>query len=406
MKSPAARPSVTPAFLRRRLGGAAVVLLTVQVTAGASPAQEEPPQDTGGGDGLIIDVDIDIDVSLENHEEIGDTLDDLTDSVDAQLEVYDDAQAELQDAVDDLAEVELEIVNLELLLEGLTEESDAVVTAAYVHPPSAGAVDLLTTESVGDLALKQALLGLLAEHDGDVLGALATAQDDMDDQLDEKEDLRTVASAAQGDAAQALEDLDTAMSREAQFILSVYGAIGEEGEIDPDFATEASDLFDRMTQIEADTEAEREQRRIEEEAQERANNGFSCPVQPIEAVNFTDTWGAPRSGGRTHKGTDMFAAHGTATVAPVSGTVTHRGTSLGGLSWYVYGDDGHTYYGTHLGGYEKQGVGRVAAGDIIGYVGSSGNASASAPHLHFEYHENGGAPVNPYPLLDAACPGH
>lgn len=389
---------------RRRLGGVAVGLLIVQINAAASPGQEEPPEGPSSSDGLIIEVDIDIDVSIENHEEIGDTLDDLEDSVEAQLEVYDTAQADLEDAVEDLADVDLAIVNLNLLIEELVQESDQVVTAAYINPPSAGAVDLLTTESVTDLALKQALLSLLADHDGDVLAALADARDDLDDQLDEQEDLQAVATEAHSDAAQALEDLDAAMSQEAQFVLAVFGALGEEGEIDPELSDEASALFDRLSDIEEATAAEREQRMLEEEAREQASaSGFVCPVQPTSAVSFTDTWGAARSGGRSHQGTDMMAAHGTATVAPVSGTVTHRGTSLGGLSWYVYGDNGDTYYGTHLQGYANEGVGRVNVGDTIGYVGSSGNATSDAPHLHFEHHPGGGSPVNPYPILAEAC---
>ena len=98
----------------------------------------------------------------------------------------------------------------------------------------------------------------------------------------------------------------------------------------------------------------------------------------------------------------MMAPHGTPTLAPVSGTVEHRGSSVGGLSWYVHGDDGDTYYGTHLSGYENEGAGWVAAGTVIGYVGDSGNA-AGTPHLHFEYHPGGGSPVNPYPLVAGAC---
>lgn len=391
----------------RRLGGVAVALLAVQANVAASPGQEEPPEGSAGGDGLIIDVDIDIDTSIENHAEISQTLDDLEESVDAQLTAYDEAEADLVDAVEALADVDLEIVNLNLMIEELTAESDAVVTAAYINPPSAGAVDLLTTESVGDLALKQALLSLLADHDGDVLAALSAAKDDLDVQLEEQEGVQAAAAEAHGDAAEALEDLDAAMSQEAQFVLQVFGALegGEGGEIDPEFAAEADALFGRLSEIEEATRAEREQRRLEEEAREKAGE-TACPVQPIEAVSFTDTWGAARSGGRSHKGTDMMAAHGTATVAPVSGTVTHRGTSLGGLSWYVYGDDGDTYYGTHLQGYANEGVGRVEKGTVIGYVGSSGNASSDAPHLHFEHHPGGGAPINPYPLVDVACPGH
>jgi murein DD-endopeptidase MepM/ murein hydrolase activator NlpD len=97
-----------------------------------------------------------------------------------------------------------------------------------------------------------------------------------------------------------------------------------------------------------------------------------------------------------------MAAPGTPTVAPVSGRVEHQSSDLGGLSWYVYGDDGTTYYGTHLSGYASEGVGWVAAGTVIGYVGDSGNA-AGTPHLHFEIHPGGGEPVNPYPQTEAAC---
>jgi murein DD-endopeptidase MepM/ murein hydrolase activator NlpD len=130
-----------------------------------------------------------------------------------------------------------------------------------------------------------------------------------------------------------------------------------------------------------------------------SGGGIVCPV--AGPVSFVDSWGDSRSGGRGHKGTDMMADYGTPTVAPVSGTVEHRGSSLGGLSWYVQGDDGTTYYGTHLSGYENEGAGWVEAGTVIGYVGDSGNA-AGTPHLHFEV-QPGGTAVNSYPFVAEAC---
>lgn len=131
------------------------------------------------------------------------------------------------------------------------------------------------------------------------------------------------------------------------------------------------------------------------------SGAWICPVQGPRA--FTNDWGDPRGGGRRrHQGTDILAPRGTPVVAPVAGSARTHSSRVGGLSFYLNGADGNTYFGTHLQGYSGN-TGRVAAGTVLGYVGNSGNASGGPTHLHFEIHPGGGGPVNPYPTVRQYC---
>lgn len=129
-------------------------------------------------------------------------------------------------------------------------------------------------------------------------------------------------------------------------------------------------------------------------------------VNPVPSATWSDTWGAPRSGGRTHKGQDLFAADGTVVRAANAGTVdpSRYGSDggLGGIRLWINGDQWDTYY-AHLSAVLVLPGQRVSAGTPIGRVGRTGNAASTPPHLHFEVHPAGGAgPVNPAPLLQAA----
>jgi murein DD-endopeptidase MepM/ murein hydrolase activator NlpD len=126
----------------------------------------------------------------------------------------------------------------------------------------------------------------------------------------------------------------------------------------------------------------------------------TCPVAGPNS--FVDSFGDPRSGGRTHEGIDMIAARGTPVVAVHSGRVHRTSSSIGGLGIVVFhdGSSDWTFY-THFDSYAQYGEGaHVSAGTVIGYVGNTGTTTY---HLHFEYHPGGGAAVNPYSALVSVC---
>lgn len=143
--------------------------------------------------------------------------------------------------------------------------------------------------------------------------------------------------------------------------------------------------------------------------------GLMMPVQGISAARIVDTYASPRAGGaRVHNALDIMAPRGSLVVAAAEGTVErlHYSAGGGGITAYVRSADGQwMYYYAHLDSYAPDlAVGqRLDRGDPIGRVGSTGNANAAWPHLHFAIHRMRasdrwyqGAPVNPFPLLAAS----
>jgi len=142
--------------------------------------------------------------------------------------------------------------------------------------------------------------------------------------------------------------------------------------------------------------------------------GLMMPVQGIAPTRIVDTYSAARAGGaRVHNALDIMAPRGSLVIAAAEGTVErlHYSAGGGGITAYVRSPDGQwMYYYAHLDSYAPGlAVGqRLSRGDAIGRVGSTGNANAAWPHLHFAIHRMTardrwyqGAPVNPFPLLAA-----
>lgn len=133
-------------------------------------------------------------------------------------------------------------------------------------------------------------------------------------------------------------------------------------------------------------------------------SGFIFPVGGPHS--FRDDFGEPRMFGTAyahlHQGTDVFAASGTPLLACERGVLVRIGTDLlGGTKLWLVGASNTRYYYAHLSAFAP-GVAEgkaVQAGDVVGYVGNTGNAATTPSHLHFEVHPDGGPAVNPYPLL-------
>jgi murein DD-endopeptidase MepM/ murein hydrolase activator NlpD len=139
-------------------------------------------------------------------------------------------------------------------------------------------------------------------------------------------------------------------------------------------------------------------------------DGVRFPIEGTYSFPLIDSFGFPRMTGTAdehwHEGIDIFAPRGTPLVAVERGVVLKVGTGrLGGRKFWIKGESGTEWYYAHLDAFAPGLVNGlvVEAGDLVGYVGDTGNAVGTPPHLHLQMHPDGGRPVNPFPLLNVVA---
>jgi len=210
---------------------------------------------------------------------------------------------------------------------------------------------------------------------------------------------------------QSLEKELQAMKAEQKKKVQELGAAGVDMEQRMrHFAAEYNRLKSRVAELEEAARRARREAKARARAQAARSSGSSAAlvgfVFPVRGPHsYVNDWGNPRSSGRRHRGTDIFAPRGTLVVATVDGivaTVKHN-RGLGGTTVWLNGYNGVGYYFAHLdsiAGGIRGGV-RVSAGRVIGYVGNTGNARGGATHLHLQIHPGNGSAINPYPILRA-----
>jgi murein DD-endopeptidase MepM/ murein hydrolase activator NlpD len=141
-------------------------------------------------------------------------------------------------------------------------------------------------------------------------------------------------------------------------------------------------------------------------AAQQPDAALLMPVAGAKVSRVADSWGAPRPGGRTHRGQDIFARQGTAVFSATGGYVVRVGrNSIGGNAVVIAGAGGRRYYYAHLEAFAPGiRVGKKVTPDtVIGCVGRTGNAAHTPPHLHFAMYTRAGA-ANPLPLLRDRIP--
>lgn len=133
---------------------------------------------------------------------------------------------------------------------------------------------------------------------------------------------------------------------------------------------------------------------------------LAMPLEDVRRKEISDTWQAARGDGRKHEGQDIFAPRGTPILSATSGYIYNIGeNNLGGQTVSVISKGGRVYYYAHLDSYARgiQIGDRVTTRTVLGYVGTTGNAQGTPPHLHFGVYTSSGA-INPLPMLTDRIP--
>jgi murein DD-endopeptidase MepM/ murein hydrolase activator NlpD len=269
---------------------------------------------------------------------------------------------------------------------------------AFMQGPGSPVEFLLGATSLANLSDRLEFVDAMAQSDSDLADRVQNLKNELSAQARNQQRLK----ARQADILRALEGERAKLQAQFSQQKQIYDDI-------QDKRAEAEKLVERLG---------REYRDFLASLSGVSNGVFKvCPVDQPRAVY--DGFGAPRySGGyHPHAGNDIIAPTGTAIRAPFAGVARSSYNTLGGDAVYVYGALGYVY-NAHLSSYSANSNGTVAAGDVIGYVGDSGDALGGVPHDHFEWHPKVmpsdwpmspygytaiGSALNPYPLLSQVC---
>lgn len=314
---------------------------------------------------------------------------------DAASAQFSEAQSALDVLAEQVAVLDADVAARATDIAALEGQLQELAIDNYMHVNEHNGTDFFSATDLNEALVRDALTDQVGGHKSDVLGDLRAAKAELEVKTVELERQQ----AEQRGITEKLAADNDVLQREVANLQAEYQRLDA-------ILVNAREEERRRILSETRRRASEESARRAEQRSRRSSTGgrtvdgpFQCPIPA--GVSFSNDWGNPRSGGRRHQGTDMMARAGTEIVAPVSGRLEQKSGGIGGLTFRITADDGTWYYGAHMEAYAGT-SGRVNAGDVIGYVGSTGNAST--PHLHFEIHPGGyGNPINPYPTVAQYC---
>ncbi len=310
---------------------------------------------------------------------------------------YLDAKAEYDRITGLLDQIQAELTRATDRYQAARAQLNDRVRHAYMQGPGSPLEFLLGASSLADLTDRMEYVNAISQSDADLTNQVQNLRNELGAKAKDLE----VLQARQADKLKQVQADQAQVAAELAKAKQIYGGI-------------------RAKEREAEQLVHKYQKQLAALYRITFNpNGLFkvCPVGQPHIV--TDSFGAPRySGGfHYHMGNDIMAPEGTPIFAPFDGTARSSYDGLGGNAVYVYGAAGYVY-NAHLSQYSSNSNGPVQAGEIIGYVGATGDAAGGPPHDHFEWHPTvmpsswptspygfwtiDGA-LNPYPLLQQVC---
>jgi murein DD-endopeptidase MepM/ murein hydrolase activator NlpD len=293
------------------------------------------------------------------------------------------AQAEYDHILARLNETRTQLDSTQGRYDDVKAVMDDRAAQTYMLGPGNSLDFLLSASSIADLSARAEFIGALQAQDSDHAAQLTSLSRQLNDTRKRQTDLTQISKDALAVLEKRKADLESRKAEVESTLASLNAKLAEAKKLEEKWSHKVRVILSAT-----------------------GGTGGPSPFTVCPVPNYSwiaDDFGAVRYTTvppHAHQGNDIGGPYGTPIVAPFSGIASNASNSLGGLSVYVKSSAGYVY-NAHL---SKMGqLGRVQAGDIVGYLGMSGDAQGTVPHDHFEWHPGGGSAVDPHEFLMAVC---